>query len=99
MATILLVGSHPEMTAHVATLLRSQGWDVVSAVGAEAGLKTLDGMTEVDALIVGGPAAYSARDRLSARVRARNPYAPVVVPRSIEGLGQQLFDAFGGEAH
>lgn len=99
MARILLVGSRADMTHHVAARLRAEGWDVVPAVGPEEGLGALERLTEIDALIVGGPAAYAERDRLSARLRARHPFAPVVYPRSIEGLGQQLIDAFGGEAH
>lgn len=98
MATILLVGSRPDMTQHVAARLRSEGWEVVPAVGPDEGIRALERLPEVDAMIVGGPAAWAARGRLAARLHQRNPFAPVVFPASIDGLGKQLLEAFGGEA-
>lgn len=98
MARVLLVGSHPEITRYVADRLRAEGWEVEDVVGPEAGLRAIDQLPEVDALIVGGPDAWQARGQLTARLRARHPYAPVVYPTSPDGIGDQLRQAFGGDA-
>lgn len=99
MATVLLVGSRDDMTKQVAASLRAQGWDVVPVVGPEDGLRAIDRTPQVDALVVGGPAAFAARGRLEARLHERHPYAPVVFPTSVDGIGKDLERAFGGEAH
>ena len=62
MARILLVGSRADATRYVAARLRSEGWEVVQAVGPEEGLGAIEREPEVDALIVGGPVAWAARD-------------------------------------
>ena len=99
MATVLLIGSRADMTQHVAAALRSEGWDVVPVVGPEDGLKAIDRTPQVDALVVGGPTAFAARARLEARLHERHPYATVVFPSSVDGIGKDLERAFGGEAH
>ncbi len=98
MARVLLVGSHPEMTRFVATMLRSEGWEVQAAVGPEEGLAALDRLREVDALVIGGPAAFSARASLIRRLKERHPFATVVFPTSPDGIGDQIMAALGGEA-
>lgn len=95
MAKVLLVGSREDMTRYVAGRLIAEGWDVVPAVGPEEGLRQLAMLDEVDAMVIGGPAAWAARERLAEELRARHPYAPVVFPTSAEGLGDQLRAAFG----
>jgi NAD(P)-dependent dehydrogenase (short-subunit alcohol dehydrogenase family) len=99
MATVLVVGSHPGVTRYVAQSLRALGWTAVSALGAEAGLRALAEMQEVDAMVVGGPEALAARDKLEERLRAREPYAPVIVPSSPDEVGRELEEAFGTEVH
>ena len=98
MAKVLLVGSRADLTRYVAARLSAEGWDVVAAVGPEEGLRQLRTLDDVDALVVGGPAAWAAREQLAAQLRVRHPYAPVVFPTSPDGLGAQLRLAFGGEA-
>lgn len=99
MPVVLLVGSHPDMTRYVATRLQAEGWDVHAAVGPKEGILALEQLPEVDAMVVGGPAAYAARSKLTSRLRAKHPYAPVVYPTSADAIGAQLLEAFGGEAH
>lgn len=99
MPVVLLVGSHPDMTRHVAANLRLEGWEVHAAVGPQEGIKALETLPEIDAMVIGGPAAYAARTKLTSRLRAKHPYAPVVVPTSANGIGAQLVEAFGGDAH
>lgn len=99
MATVLVVGSDPDITQHVTESLRAQGWSAVSAVGPREGLSQLARLPEVDAMVVGGPEALAARSRLTAKLHARNPYARVVVPTSPDRVGAQLLEAFGGDAH
>jgi hypothetical protein len=79
-------------------MLRAEGWEVVPAVGPDEGLRALERLPEVDGMIVGGPAAFGAREKLAARLHARNPYAPVLIPRAGGSIGSQLLAAFGGEA-
>ena len=99
MAKILLVGSRADMTRFVAARLVEEGWEVVPAVGPEEGLRALDRLDDVDAMVVGGPAAFAALDELATRLRERHPYAPIVLPTSPDGLGLQLMEALGGEAN
>lgn len=99
MATVLLVGSHAEVTKYVAFQLKDEGWDVVPAVGPEAGLAAIDDLDEVDAVIVGGPAAYAARGAIIEKVRAKNPFARVLFPDSPHTIPEQLMACFGGPEH
>ena len=99
MAKVLLVGSRADMTRYVAARLEAEGWEVVPAVGPAEGLRQLALLDEVDAMVVGGPAAWAARRQLTATLHARHPYAPVVFPNSPDGLGAQLRRAFGIEAN
>jgi DNA-binding NtrC family response regulator len=99
MATVLIVGSHPDTTLYVAESLRALGWTAVPALGPDAGLRALAELAEVDALVIGGAEALAARTRLVTRLHERHPYAPVVVPTSPDAVGDQLQQAFGGAAH
>lgn len=99
MARVLLVGSHPDLTRYVAAMLRSEGWEVEAAVGPQAGLQALERLPEVDALVIGGPAAYEARGALVSRLRERHPFAAVVFPTSPDGIGAQILASLGGEAN
>ena len=98
MARVLLVGSHPDMTRYVAAVLRSGGWEVDAAVGPEAGMAALERLPTVDALVIGGPAAFGARTALIARLREKHPYAAVVFPTSPDGIGDQIMESLGGDA-
>jgi len=99
MATVLIVGSHPDVTRFVTDTLRAQGWTAVGAVGPEAGFAALKKLPEIDAMVVGGREALAARSRLAARLHEKHPFAQVVVPTSPELVGQDLLRAFGGDAH
>jgi CheY-like chemotaxis protein len=98
MATVLVVGSNPDITRFVTESLRAEGWSAVGAVGPREGLSQLSRLPEIDAMVVGGPEAMAARGRLTARLLQRHPYARVVVPTSPDQVGQDLLEAFGGEA-
>lgn len=97
MAKVLLVGSHPIVTAHVAKLLRRAGWSTVEAVGAREGLEAIAAQ-EVDLLVLGGPEALAARDTLTAALKAHHPWAVVVVPEGPMRVVAAVASAFG-EAH
>lgn len=98
MACVLLVGSHPDMTRYVAAMLRSEGWDVASAVGPQAGLRALEDLVEVDAMVIGGPQAFDARGALISRLRERHPFAAVVFPTTAHGISAQIIASLGGDA-
>ena len=93
-ARILLVGSHPVLTARAAEMLRKAGWSTTAALGPEAGLEALK-QESFDALILGGPLALEAGAELAEALHARNPWAPVVVPEGPEGLVRSVEKAFG----
>jgi len=96
MAKVVLVGSHPVMTQFAALRLSNEGWEVFSAVGPTAGLRLLDEVDDVDAMVLGGPAAWEGRHLLAARLGERSPFAPVVVATSPDAIGAQLLAAMGG---
>jgi hypothetical protein len=54
---------------------------------------------EVDAMVVGGPAAVAERDRLESRLRERNRWAHVIVPDGLDDLVEEVGRAFGGDVH
>jgi DNA-binding NtrC family response regulator len=95
MAKVLLVGSHPGVTRFAALRLETEGWDVVAAVGAAAGLAAIDETADIDAMVLGGPLAWEGRHELAARLNERSPYAPIVVATSPDGIGEQIRAAFG----
>lgn len=99
MATVLVVGSNPDVTRFVSASLEAEGWSVVAAVGPREGLQWLARLPEVDAMVVGGPEAMAARGRLTSKLHQRHPYARVVIPSSPDQVGADLLEAFGGEAH
>lgn len=99
MATVLVVGNHPEVTRYVTERLNALGWTAISALGPGAGLRALSELQEVDAMVVGGGAVMAARRRLEARLHERHPYAQVIIPTSPDGVAADLERAFGGDAH
>ena len=99
MAKILLVGSRADITHFVTVQLLQEGWEVFPAVGPEEGLRQLEGLDDVDAMIIGGPAAWASREELSAALKRRHPYALVVYPTSPDTIGSQLHAAFGDTAN
>ncbi len=84
LASVLIVGSHPELTAAVADAIRARGFSVRGVIGAEAGLAALD-EGSVDAMVLGGPSAMSRHVDLIDKLHAKNRWAKVIVPTSPGG--------------
>ena len=93
-AHVLLVGSHPVLTAYGGNALTKAGWSTTSVVGPEAGLDAM-AKARVDALVLGGPVALRAKDRLVAELRRHHPFALVVVPGAPDRIVDAVEAAFG----
>lgn len=89
MATVLVFGSHRDVTTWVVHHLEAAGYDVVSTLDADGALRCLD-ERHVDVLVLGGPTAWRARDVVLARKTARAPWAPVVFPTSPDDVLVQV---------
>jgi hypothetical protein len=96
MATILVFGSHVEVTRHVEQQLARAGYEVLPVLAAEDALRALD-ERHVDVLVLGGPIAWRARDRVFASMVRRAPWARVILPRSPDDVLVQVERHFSAE--
>lgn len=97
MATVLVYGSHPEVTAYVAHSLRRAGYSVLASLRREETLRILEEQP-VDALVIGGPSAHVHRAEVVAALRAHHPWAPVVLPRDPDDALEQVQRHFTSDA-
>lgn len=99
MARVLLIGSHAIVTQYVVERLRRDGWEARGVVGAEAGMDALKGTTEVDAVVLGGPAVMRHLKAVMLCMKDTHPFAQLVIARSPEDISQDILEAMGGAFH
>lgn len=97
MARVLLIGSHPVVTQYVVERLRRDGWEARGVVGAEAGMDALRGASEVDAVVLGGPAVLRHAKAVTLCLKDTHPYAQLVLAQSPEDLSDDILHAMGGD--
>jgi DNA-binding NtrC family response regulator len=96
--TVLVVGSHPQVLDHVVRSLRNAGYDAVGRIGLEEATEVME-QRDVDAMIVGGPSAHAVRDELVKRLRARHPYARIILPGDPLEAVTAVEEAFGADVN
>jgi DNA-binding NtrC family response regulator len=79
--TILVFGSHPEITRYVTRSLKRAGYRVLPSLTREDTLRHIE-ESSVDAMVLGGPTAHDAADEVIAALKGRWPWAPVLYPTS-----------------
>lgn len=79
--TILVFGSHPDITEYVARSLKRAGYRVLPSLTREDTLRHIT-QDSVDAMVLGGPTAHEAADEVIAALKGRWPWAPVLYPTS-----------------
>lgn len=98
MAKVLLIGSHPERTRYAVKRLRGEGWQVRGVVGPDAGIAAIEGITEVDAVVLGGPAVLEELPALRQTLNQRHPHAKLVIAYRPDRISDDIVTAMGGEA-
>jgi hypothetical protein len=98
MAKVLLIGSHPERTRYAVRRLRGEGWQVRGVVGPDAGMAAIEGITEVDAVVLGGPSVLEELPALRQTLNQRHPHAKLVIAYRPDRISDDIVTAMGGEA-
>lgn len=99
MAKVLLIGSHPELTRYAVRRLRGEGWQVRGVVGPDAGIAAIEGISDVDAVVLGGPAVLEELPALRQSLNEKHPYAKIVIAFRPDRISADIVTAMGGEAH